>query len=140
MKPYKYKIGRLNIKTSIAIICFVTALAGCAKPVNKFEMTVDRVDELQGMILKGISISGTIEKGCIANDDEYLVKRAGKEVLKNDVRILSIRDPEDPDAFDGKAFETDYVTLYIPDGKKTDVKPGDILISNAISCEPASKK
>ena len=31
-------------------------IIGCEKSSNDFQMTVDRVDELNGMILKGISI------------------------------------------------------------------------------------
>jgi hypothetical protein len=48
---------------------------GCGWFSNRFEMTVDRVDELKGFILKGISITEKITVGCIANVDEYFVKR-----------------------------------------------------------------
>lgn len=117
--------------------CFLTALTGCDKPAHEVEMKIDQVDELRGMILKGISITGAITKGCLANDDEYRVLRDGEEIHTNTVRILNIRDLKDPDAFDGKAYLEDYVTLYIPDGQKGDVKPGDVLVSDrvSISCD-----
>lgn len=113
---------------------------GCSENSNDFEMEVAQVDVLQGFILKGISISGKVEKGCISNDDEFVVTRNGKEVLKTTTRILNVLDLKDPDSFNGKVFTGDYVTLYIPDGKKQDVQPGDRLISNTISCEKEPSK
>lgn len=127
-------IRRLSMK--IAIIFLMATLIGCSKAANEFQMTVDQVDELQGMILKGISISGAIENGCIANDDEYVIHRAGKQVHTNTARILNIRDLKDPESFNGQAITGDYVTLYIPDGKKEDVNTGDVLSSAATSCDP----
>lgn len=133
MQFYKNKtIGRLPL--NVAMI-FVGMLVGCSKSANEVQMTVDQVDELKGMILKGISISGEIENGCIANDSEYRVIREGDEIHRDTVRILNVRDLKDPDAFDGKAFQADYVTLYIPDGKKGDIKPGDLLVSESTSCD-----
>ena len=103
-------------------------------------MTIDRVDELNGMILKGISISGTVETGCIANDDAFVVTRNGKEIHQNTVRVLNVKDLQDPDNFNGEVYIGDYVTLYIPDGKKQDIQSGDILSSNTISCDKAAAR
>lgn len=121
-------------------ITLVMHIVGCEKSSNDFQMTVDRVDELNGMILKGISISGKIESGCIANDDAFVIKRNGKPIHNNTTRVLNVQDLKDPDNFGGEVFAGDYVTLYIPDGKKQDIAPGDILSSNTTSCGKDSAK
>ena len=128
----------MNVKN----ITFLLALAvqGCDSKSNDFEMKVDQVDELKGFILKGISLSGKIESGCIANDDEFIVERDGKEVLRTTVRIVNVLDLKDVDSFSGKVFQGDYVTFYIPDGKLQDVQAGDIVISNTTSCKNDSRK
>ena len=113
-------------------------IIGCEKSSNDFQMTVDRVDELNGLILKGISISGKIQSGCIANDDAFVIKRNGKPIHNNTTRVLNVQDLKDPDNFGGEVFTGDYVTLYIPDGKKQDIAPGDILSSNTTSCGKGS--
>jgi selenocysteine-specific translation elongation factor len=115
-------------------------MVGCDKQSSRFQMTIDRVDELNGMILKGISISGTVETGCIANDDAFVVTRNGKEIHQNTVRVLNVKDLQDPDNFNGEVYIGDYVTLYIPDGKKQDIQSGDILSSNTISCDKAAAR
>lgn len=120
------------------IIPLTMQIIGCGKSSNDFRMTVDKIDELNGMILKGISISGKIESGCIANDDAFVIKRGGKQIHNNTTRILNVQDLKDPDNFGGEAFTGDYVTLYIPDGKKQDIAPGDILSSNTTSCGKGS--
>lgn len=116
----------------------IMQIIGCEKSSNDFRMTVDKVDELNGMILKGISISGKIESGCIANDNAFVIKRDGKQIHNNTTRILNVQDLKDPEHFGGEVFTGDYVTLYIPDGKKQDIAPGDILSSNTTSCGKGS--
>lgn len=125
------------MKTKIAVLLIALAAqsAGCERSATGFEMPVEKIDVLQGFILKGISISGEVKSGCIANEDEFVIKRKGKEILRTTTRILNIRDLEDPDAFNGQAAEGDVVTLYIPDGKEDDVRVGDILSSMATTCK-----
>lgn len=129
------------MKTRIAIVLIALAVqtAGCEKAKTDFEMPIEQVDVLQGFILKGISISGEVKSGCIANEDEFVIKRNGKEILRTTTRILNIRDLEDPDSFNGEAAEGDYVTLYIPDGKEDDVNLGDILSSSSTTCKASEK-
>ena len=122
------------------LLASIFFMAGCDKQSNRFQMTIDRVDELNGMILKGISISGMVEAGCIANDDAFVVTRNGKEIHQNTVRVLNVKDLQDPDNFNGEVYIGDYVTLYIPDGKKQDIQSGDILSSNTISCIKAASR
>lgn len=93
---------------------------GCAKS-SDFEMTVEEIRELKGMVLKGIYIAGTIKSGCIANVDEYAVKRDGKTVIETIGRIFEV--VEKPGA--ESAVKGDYVKLYIPDVKAEDFKIGD---------------
>jgi translation elongation factor EF-1alpha len=124
--------------TFLLITTLTMQMIGCEKSSNDFRMTVDKIDELNGMILKGISISGKIESGCIANEDAFVIKRNGKLIHNNTTRVLNVQDLKDPDNFGGEVFTGDYVTLYIPDGKKQDIAPGDILSSNTTSCGKGS--
>lgn len=120
----------MKIKIVILLMFLVIPITGCDKASNDFEMTVERVDELKGVILKGISIIGTIKSGCIANVDKYIVKRDGKNVFETTARILEVSKKPGAEA----AVRGDYVHLYIPDGKTEDVKPGDVVVSNMTSC------
>jgi hypothetical protein len=124
---------------TLVVTLFAFVAIGCNQSPKNFEMKVERVDELKGFILKGISISGTVNAGCIANDAQYQVSRDGKPVLENTARILSVmikgKDKNEDKPFNGEAAEGEYVTLYIPDGKKQDVLLGDLATSDLISCK-----
>ncbi len=119
----------------IFIVFLALAVAHCDSNSNQFEMTVDKVDLLQGFVLKGISMTGTVSTGCLANDDEYTVLRDGKEVLKTTARIVNVAGLEDSDTFDGNVYKGEVITLYIPDGKQEDVLQGDAVISKQVSCD-----
>lgn len=127
----------MKLKVLVLLLAFTALFAACEKASSDFEMEVDDVVELKGFILKGISISGKVTQGCIANNDNFLVKRKGNEIMTTSTRILNIAGQEDPESFTGEARNGDYVTLYIPDIKEDDVKPGDILSSNITSCTTA---
>lgn len=124
------------------LVLLALSITGCTKAPEEFSMKVDRVDELKGMILKGISITGKIERGCIANDDEFVVQREGKEVLRTTTRVVNVDGLKNSDSFTGEVKEGDVVTFYIPDGKKEDVLVGDLVSSKTTSCgqkKPESK-
>ncbi len=126
----------MRIKTFTSLLFVATLVVGCDTAPKSFEMTVEKVDELKGFILKGISVSGLVTSGCIANNDIYKVKRNGEIVLETDTRILEVSNIK-PEEFEGKAAKGDTVHLYIPDGKPGDVEPGDILLSDNTSCDKA---
>lgn len=128
----------MKIKTVVLLMFLVIPNLGCdrgksdsEKASSDFEMTVERVDELKGVILKGISVIGTVKSGCIANMDKYTVKRDGKDLFATDARILEVTEKPGAEA----AVKGDYVHLYVLDGKPDDVKPGDIVISGTTSCK-----
>lgn len=135
----------MKIKTVMLLMFLVIPSMGCDRGANDsdkisgssekasddFEMTVERVDELKGAILKGIAVIGTINSGCIVNMDKYVVKRNGKNALETDARILEVTKKPGAEA----AVKGDYVHLYIPDAKPEDVKPGDMVVSNMTSCK-----
>lgn len=121
------------MKTKIAALLLVAMIPnlGCAKESNKFEMSVEEIFELKGMVLKGIYLGGTIKSGCIANVDEYVVKRDGKVIVETIGRIFEVK--EKPGA--ESAVKGDYVKLYIPDAKPEDYKIGDVASSSKTSCK-----
>lgn len=135
----------MKIKTAVLLMFLVIPNVGCdrgssdpgqvsnvpQKTSSGFEMTVERVDELKGVILKGIAVIGTINNGCIINMDKYAVKRDGQKVFETDARILEVANK--PGA--QEASKGDYVHLYIPDGRPEYVRPGDIIVSNTTSCK-----
>ena len=125
----------MKTKIAIFLISMVISNAGCAKGSGDFQMTVERVDELKGVILKGIAISGPIKSGCIANENEYSVTRDGKEILKTSARILDVEKAGGAKyAGDGLAAKGDKVHLYIPDRHAGDVNLGDVVSSSTTSC------
>lgn len=124
----------MNNKFRFLAIIFLATTASCSLSTAKFSMPVSEVEELHGFVLKGISITGTISKGCIANDNEFVVTRSGKVVLTNTVRLVEVVDLKNPDSFNGEAYFGEQVRFYIPDLKKTDVQPGDIISSETANC------
>jgi translation elongation factor EF-1alpha len=117
----------------VALLLFIAAPnVGCA---GDFEMTVERVEELKGVILKGIAISGPVKSGCIINNDVYTVQRDGKKILETTARILDIKKKSGtPYSGEEAAVKGDNVHLYIPDAKPEDYKPGDVAGSSKTSC------
>lgn len=124
----------MPVQKLIFALLTTTLLAACQQEKLTFEMQVDEVQELHGFILKGISITGAIKRGCLSNENIYTIKRKGTQVLSTDARILSIKELKTADSFNGEAYTGETVTLYIPDGKKDDVVPGDVVISTVSSC------
>jgi translation elongation factor EF-1alpha len=121
----------------VALLLFIVAPnMGCAKVSGDFEMTVERVEELKGVILKGMAISGTIKSGCIINNDVYTVQRDGKDVLETTARILDVKKKNGtPYSGEEAAVKGDNVHLYIPDAKAEDFKLGDVATSSKTSCQ-----
>ena len=79
------------MKMGVALVLMALAVqtAGCAKSATDFEMPAEKIDVLPGFILKGISISGEVKSGCIASEDEFVVKRDGKEILRTTTEYLT---------------------------------------------------
>lgn len=101
------------MKVKIAALLTLIVCASCTQKIPDFEMTVETVDALNGLILKGSSITGKVQKGCIANDDEYVISRKGKEILKTTTRILNVEIINSDQEFDGKVQQGDVVTLSL---------------------------
>jgi translation elongation factor EF-1alpha len=134
----------MKIKTAVLFLFVAIQGAGCdfgSNGSDGFEMRVDNVEELKGVILKGIALSGRIKHGCIAKDDEFNIKRDGDVVLTETARILNVSNESGtaPDPKPGesikKAVQGDTVSLYIPDRSKDDVQPGDVIVSATTSCK-----
>lgn len=125
-------------------VCFCLAVAiqsmACSKAESDFRMEIEEVDELKGFIMKGISLSGEITHGCLANNDEFIVERDGEKVLKEIARIVNVRGLKSAEEFNGQASTGDYASFYIPDGTLDDVQPGDVIISDATSCAQEAER
>jgi translation elongation factor EF-1alpha len=128
----------MKIKTAVLLMFLAIPSVGCdkspgdsEKATHDFEMTVEKVDELHGIILRGIAVIGTVKSGCIANNDHYTIKRDGKDVLGEIARILKVSEKQDAQS----AAKGDVLHLYVPDRKKDDVKPGDIVTGSKTSCQ-----
>ena len=108
----------MPVQKLIFALLTTTLLAACQQEKLTFEMQVDEVQELHGFILKGISITGAIKRGCLSNENIYTIKRKGTQVLSADARILSIKELKPPIVLTAKPHTGETVTLYIPDGKR----------------------
>jgi hypothetical protein len=125
----------MKIKIVALLLFIVAPNMGCAKVTGDFEMTVERVEELKGVILKGVAISGPVKSGCIINNDVYTVQRDGKELLETAARILDVKRKNGTPYSEGEAaVKGDTIHLYIPDAKGEDFKLGDVVKSGKTSC------
>lgn len=128
----------MKITTAIVLFFLVFAGTACDRKRERvsadFVMPVDKIEVLNGVILRGIALSGTIENRCIATGDDISVTRDGEAVLEELARVINVEKQSDTEDIEGRAFQGDYATLYIPDGKKEDFRRGDVVISDAISC------
>lgn len=125
----------MKVKFVALLLFIVVPNMGCAKVSGDFEMTVERIEELKGVILKGIAISGPVKSGCIINNDVYTVQRDGKKIVETAARILDIKKKNGiPYNGEEAAFKGDDVHLYIPDAKAGDYKLGDVVSSSKTSC------
>ena len=116
------------------LMCLVGLLTSCSKQEHKFVMTIDTVQKLQGFVLKGLSISGKVTKGCIAKDQEFTLTRNGKQILTTQVRLLSINDFPEHLEFNGEVYEGESPNFYLPDMKEGEVVAGDIVTSKTATC------
>jgi hypothetical protein len=124
------------MKLQVLLIAAAAAV-GCATTHDQpaFEMEVHGVVELNGFVMKGISFTGAVARGCLANDDDFVVQRNGIDVMNSVARIVNVENLSSAEAFNGKIYTDENATLFIPDGKKGDVQPGDKVTSRSTSCE-----
>lgn len=120
------------INTLVLLTFTLPAIGASATPAQPFEMTVDKVTELKGFVLKGLALQGKVKSGCIASNDMYQVYRNGKPVFKSDTQILDV---EKHEAFEAAAG--DNTNFYVRDGKPGQVIAGDVLKSTDTHCKPA---
>ncbi len=115
-------------------------VAGCNSQASEFKMKIDRIDELNGFVLRGLSITGTVEQGCIAHDDEFVVARDGKEELKTVTRILLVEGLQEGEEIEGEAYTGEVVSFYLPDLKKEAVEIGDWVIGKTTTCKKSKRR
>lgn len=124
-----------------ALVALTALMSSCSKAnTNAFEMTIDTINEMNGYILKGVAIGGTVEHGCISHDNEFVVMRNGKEVLKEITRILMVEDLQEGEEIDGEAYKGEVVTFYLPDMKKEIVEIGDRVIGKVTTCKKSKRR
>ena len=113
-------------------------LVGCNKAPVAFEMTIDTVDKLNGLLLKGVALSGTVRVGCIAEGTPFVVYRENEKILEESVRILSVSNDGNNKPPNGEALEKELVTLYLPNINVQQIVVGDVIRSEAVSCRKTS--
>jgi selenocysteine-specific translation elongation factor len=127
------------MKVKMMILAGLLA-AACNSQASEFKMKIDRIDELNGFILKGLSITGTAEQGCISHDNEVVVTRDGKEVLKTVARILLVEGLQEGEEIDGEAYNGEVISFYLPDMKKGAVEIGDWVIAKETTCKKSKRR
>jgi translation elongation factor EF-1alpha len=135
-KTYFDREDCMKVKIVALLLFIVVPNMGCAKVSGDFEMTVERIEELKGVILKGVAISGPVKSGCVVNNDVYTVQRDGKNIIvETTARILDVKRKNGTPYNEGEAaVKGDTVHLYIPDAKAEDYKLGDVARSSKTSC------
>lgn len=127
------------MKVKMMILAGLLAV-GCTNQASEFKMKIDNINEMNGFVLKGLGITGMVEQGCIAQDNEFVVVRDGKEVLKTITRILMVEDLREGEEIDGEAYTGEVVTFYLPDMKKEVVEIGDWVIGKATTCKKNKRR
>ncbi len=125
-------------KKSVISWLLALCLVGCNKTPVAFEMTIDTVDKLNGLLLKGVALSGTVRVGCIAEGTPFVIYRDNEKILEESVRILSVSNDGNNKPPNGEAIEKELVTLYVPNIEVQQVVAGDVMRSEAVSCRKTS--
>ncbi len=124
------KIKYLLLPMAIA----ASGIAWASTPAH-FEMTVEKVELLDGRLLKGTSITGTVTRGCIANNTAFTVYSKNKKTHENTLRILEASKNGRTKPPNGEIFRGEYATIYLPDQAVENFAPGDTITSDIISCK-----
>lgn len=107
----------------------ILAISACDRGPQKFRMTVDFVNPMRGFVLNGLSVGGTVEKGCIANYDAFVVKRKEKVVYEDKASIMSLNGHEGFEVATGQKVE-----FYLRGAADEAVMVGDVLEADVTTC------
>lgn len=118
----------LSIRNASALLA-ILVISACDRSPERFQMTVDNVYFMQGFVLKGLGVGGTVEQGCIANYDTFVVKREGKVVYEGGASIMSLDGREGFEAGAGHKVE-----FYLRDVADGVVVVGDVLEAEVTTC------
>lgn len=124
----------MNKKRFLLITLLLATCSACSSEKLTFEMPVDTVNQLNGFVLKGVALSGTVKSGCITNENQISIKRQGKVIHTEKMRLLEITSLKENQQFNGEAYTGETIILYIPDVKKDDFLPGDVVVSTVSVC------
>ncbi len=113
----------------------ILAISACSRGPEPFQMTVDNVQSFRGFMLKGLGASGTVEQGCIAANDVFVVKRDGKVVYEDSASMISVDQAEGYEAGAGQKVE-----FYLRDAPDGAVQAGDILEAKETTCKKDKEK
>ena len=131
-------------KLSIALLSTVCVLSCSKKPETTddkkpdpaFEMTIAKVEDMKGMVMKGSSVSGIVSKGCVANHDPMMVTREGTVLVESTAKIINIRGNGSMGANAGQTQQGDEPYFYLPDIYSDTVKVGDVVTATTSTCNP----
>lgn len=116
------------IRNTSAILA-ILAISACDRGPERFRMTVDSVNSMRGFVLNGLGVGGTVEQGCIANYDVFVVKRNGEIVYEANASIMSL---EGREGFEAGADQK--VEFFLKDAADGAVAVGDILEAETTTC------
>ena len=117
---------------------FSLFLQGCERSAPAFQMTIDTADKLNGLLLKGVAVSGTVSEGCIAEGTPFVIRRGNEKILEETARILSVSKEGHSKPPNGEAIVKELVTFYLPSVELEKVLVGDVITSSVVSCRETS--
>lgn len=125
----------MSLIKNTTVLLAALALSACNRGPEPFRMTVDDVQSMRGFVLKGLGVGGTVEQGCIANYDVFVVKRQGKVVYEGKVSIMSL------DGLQGfEAGEGHKVEFYLAGAADGAVAVGDAIEAKVTTCGKAKSE
>lgn len=113
----------------------ILAVSACDRDPERFQMKVDHVQSMRGFVLNGLGVGGTVEQGCIANHDTFVVKRNGEVVYEAKASIMSLDGLQGFEASAGHKVE-----FYLKDSADGAVAVGDTLEAEETTCGKDEKK
>lgn len=116
------------IRNASALLTLL-AVSACDRGPEPFRMKVDNVQSMRGFVLNGLGVSGTVEQGCIANYDTFVVKRDGKVVYEAKAGIMSLNGVQGSEAGTGHKVE-----FYLKDAADGAVAVGDVVEAEETTC------
>lgn len=114
---------------ALTLLTAAVTISACSRGPEPFRMKINFAKPMRGFVLNGVGIGGTVEQGCIANYDAFVVKRDGEVIYESTASIMMLDGGEGFEAAAGQKVE-----FYLRGAPDEAVKVGDIMEAKETTC------